>query len=139
MSLVEIPTVDPLLFAMVEVHADAIEHALHEGRLVDLGLRTDAEVFAQVEVSLAQAARLAGGAGARAMAALAAADYCDDPAPFAARRRAALWRSCQLHGCEELYWRMSGLQPAAVPEGLVDRFAEVLLGEAAGLGEDGAP
>lgn len=137
MSLVEVPRVDPLLFAMVEVHADAIEHAVHEGRLVDLGLRSDAEVFAQVEVSLVQAAQRAGSSGSRAMAALAAADYCDDPGAFAARRRAALWRSCQLHGCEDLYWQLAGFHLPLVPEALMGRFVDVLLGESAGAGEDG--
>lgn len=137
MSLVEVAAVDPLLFAMVEVHADAIEHAMHEGRLVDLGLCTDAQVFAQVEVSLAQAAQRAGFAGARAMAALSAADYCDDPGAFAPRRKAALWRSCQLHGCEDLYWQLTGFHLPPVPAVLMGRFVDALLGECAGPGSDG--
>jgi len=139
MSVVTVPAVDPLLFAMVEVHADAIEHAMHEGRLVNLGLRSDAQVREQVKVSLAQAAKRAPQAGARAMAALAAADYCDDPKAFAPRRQAALWRSCLLHGCEDLYWALCGLDLPSVPQALMDRYVDVLLGECAGPGVDGEP
>jgi len=105
-------TYDQALFQVVERDADAIEHAMHEDRLANLGLRSDDEVRAQIAVSLAEA-----GLGERAMAALAAADYCDDPALFAPRRWAALWRACQLHGCEALYWTLQGPDPAqfAVP------------------------
>lgn len=138
MSVVEVTAVDPGLFARVEVDADAIEHAMHEERLVDLGLRTDVEVCEQIAVSLAQAVAMAG-EGPRAMAALAAADYCDDPGAFAPRRRAALWRSCQLHGCEDLYWRMAGFDLPPVPQALMGRFADALLGESAGPGRDGEP
>lgn len=101
-------TIDPELFALVERDADAIEHALYEGRLANLGLRTDDEVSAQIAVSLSEA-----GPAVNAMAALAAADYCENPSAFAPRRWAALWRACQLHGCEDLYWALQGPDPAA--------------------------
>ena len=101
---------DAGLFARVERDADAIEHAMHERRLVDLGLRSDAEVREQIQISLAQAGR-----GERAMAALAAADFLDDPALFAPRRKAALWRSCQINGREELYWALCGPERPLVP------------------------
>ena len=95
--------IDPAQLALVDRDADAIEHALYEGRLFNLGLRSDAEVSEQIDVNLAEA-----GPGTYAMAALAAADYCENPQEFAPRRWAALWRACQLHGCEDLYWALSG-------------------------------
>ncbi|MBS2962623.1 hypothetical protein KGA66_06160 [Actinocrinis puniceicyclus] len=94
---------DARVFAAVELDADAIEHAMHEERLVDLGLCSDAQVREQIAVSVAQA-----GGGEHAMAALAAADYCDAPEAYARRRQAALWRACQLHGREDLYWALHG-------------------------------
>jgi hypothetical protein len=102
------------LLPVLQRNVDAIEHALHQGRLVDLGLRTDTQVREQIGVSLAEA-----GIGRFAMAALAAADYDDNPPAFARRRQAALWRACQLHGCEDEYWRLVGRSPYAAPAPLI--------------------
>lgn len=107
-------TIDPVRLARVERDADAIEHAMHEGRLFNLGLRSDEEVRAQIQVSLQEA-----GDGERAMAALAAADYCENPEAFAPRRWTALWRACLLHGCEDLYWTLHGPDPAQTTPPLV--------------------
>jgi len=109
------------LIGSIHLDTDAIEHALHTRRLVDLGLRTDDEVRAAIIAVM----REAGGNG-RAVAALAARDYgqaVDDgvPAAFVRRRQAALWRACQLHRCEDLYWQLAGLGrevPAPVLEQL---------------------
>lgn len=98
---------------VVQRNADAIEHALHQGRLTDLGLCSDAEVLEQIQASLDEA-----GVGRYAMAALAAADYCDSPelpALFTRRRQAALWRACQLLGVEDEYWTLIGRSPYQVP------------------------
>lgn len=139
MSLVEVHPMDPAQLAAVHRDADAIEHAMHEGRLYDLGLRTDTQVREQIAVSLAQARDLLGD-GPDAIAGLAAADYCDHPAGFAGRRRSALWRACQLHGAEWLWWQLIGQDPTADPAPLipaVDELAEALLAESAGPGVDG--
>ncbi|MGH3415312.1 MAG: hypothetical protein ACRDVE_10165 [Actinocrinis sp.] len=136
MSLVQVPPVDPAQVALVELHADAIEHAMHEGRLADVGLRTDDEVAAQIEVSITQA-RTRLGDRVSAMAALAAADYCEDPTAFVERRRAALWRSCQMHGCEQLFWAMNGQDPSIRPAPVFDALGDLLLDETAGPGSDG--
>jgi hypothetical protein len=95
-----------------EIYADAeaIEHALHERLIADLGLLPDADVLRAIAIVAAQAAPLPGALGA-----LVAADYADDPAAFARRMHAALWRAAQLHGAEALYPALVDHDTAAVP------------------------
>lgn len=120
------PTLEPTLAAAVVADAEAIEHALHAGALTALSLQSDAVVVAEIAWSIREAQRLH-----TTVAALAAADYQDEPAAWPLRYLPCLWRACQLHGAEYLYPRLTGAASDA------DRLAEALLAESAGEGADG--
>lgn len=122
------PTLEPTLAAAVVADAEAIEHAIHAGGLTALGLQCDAVVVAEIAWSMREARRLH-----TTVAALAAADYEDEPAAWALRYLPCLWRACQLHGAEHLYPALTGTSRAGLLTD-ADRLAEALLAET--MGED---
>lgn len=83
--------------------AEAIEHALHEQLLRDLGLRTDAEVVLAIAEVRAEAAQRS-----LSLAEVAAYDYADNEAAWPPRWCAALWRSCQIHHAQDQYPALTG-------------------------------
>lgn len=125
------PVLEPTLAAAIISDAEAIEHALHAGALTALGLQSDAVVVAEIAWSMREANRLH-----TTVAALAAADYDDQPAVWALRYLPCLWRACQLHGAEYLYPTLTGAGRPGLSD--ADRLAEALIAETMGEGEDGA-
>lgn len=122
------PTLEPTLAAAVVADAYGIAHALHQGHLTDLGLRSDTVVVAEIAWSVHEAQRLH-----TPLAALAAADYDDNAQAYCRCYRAALWRSCQLHEAEWLYPSLTGTDRAGLLTA-ADKLAEALLAET--MGED---
>jgi hypothetical protein len=84
--------------AVIRDDAEAIEHAIHDGRLTPHGiLLAGTEVVLEIAESRAQGARTPGG-----LPTLVAADYADNPAAFCARMRTALALAAQLHHAPQL-------------------------------------
>jgi hypothetical protein len=90
----------------IRIDAEAIEHALHDGILADLGLLPDAQVTAAIAAVASQARLLPGG-----LALLLAGDYFDDPGAFVRRMNNALYRAAQIRGSEDLYPQLRLRQP----------------------------
>lgn len=105
---------DTDFYAVVLADAEAIEHALHERLLRDLGYRSDAEVVIAIAEVRAEAE-----ARALTVAALAAGDYADDEHAWPTRWSAALWRSCQIHHAESLWGQLCAPAPADTIGGLL--------------------
>lgn len=101
-------------YAVVIADAEAIEHALYERLLVNLGYRSDAEVVMAIAEVRAEAE-----ARCLTVAALAAGDYAESESAWPVRWSAALWRSCQIHHAEELWGRMCSPIPADTIGGLL--------------------
>ncbi len=87
----------------IRTDAEAIEHAVHDGTLVSLGLLPDVDVLVAIASVTTEARLLPGGLGA-----LMAGDYADDPGAFCRRMRNALWRAAQIHQAEDLYPQLVG-------------------------------
>lgn len=87
----------------IRTSAEAIEHAMHEGRIAFLGLLPDSEVLRAMVLVAEQARPLPGGLGA-----LMAADYAENPEGFCRRMHAALYRAAEMHRAVELYPQLVG-------------------------------
>lgn len=107
----------------IRTSGEAIEHALHEGRIAFLGLLPDSDVL-RAMVLVAEEARLVPGG----LATLMAGDYADSPEQFCRRMHNALWRAAQMHHAEDRYAELIG----------TDRACDALLAESAGSGDDDA-
>ncbi len=138
----------------IRTSGEAIEHALHEGRLAFLGLLPDSDVL-RAMVLVAEEARLVPGG----LATLMAGDYDDDPAAFCRRMHTALFRAAQMHRAVELYPQLVGgtaVYPSCSQPGctdtqvqlvgrrywcaadLADQMCDALLAESTGSGDDDA-
>lgn len=85
------------VLAVVRADAEAIEHAMLEGRVTDPAVALPAQLVIEIAVSHCQASAVPGG-----LPALIAGEYDSDPAAFCARIVPALAASARLHGVPEL-------------------------------------
>ncbi|HLK43435.1 MAG TPA: hypothetical protein VKV34_08840 [Thermoleophilia bacterium] len=117
---------DTTLAAVIRADAEALEHAMREGRVTDPETVLPGVLVQEIALSNSEAYALPGGMGA-----LIASDYDADPWAFCARMVVALRVSVQLHDAEALLPLLTGTDPAT--------YAAILatLDETAGPGEDG--
>ena len=117
---------DTTLAAVIRADAEALEHAMREGRVTDPETVLPGVLVQEIALSNSEAYALPGGMGA-----LIASDYDADPWAFCARMVVALRVSAQLHQTPELLPLLTGTDPAT--------YAAILatLDETAGPGEDG--
>jgi hypothetical protein len=115
------------LAAVIRADAEAIEHAMREGRVTDPETVLPGVLVQEIALSNSDAYALPGGMGA-----VIADDYDADPWAFCARMSVALRVSAQLHqAAPELLPLLTGTDPGT--------YAAILatLDETAGPGEDG--
>jgi len=116
---------DDTLAAVIRADAEALEHAMREGRVTDPETTLPGVLVHEIAQSNSDAYACEGGMGA-----LIAGDYDADPWAFCARMSVALRVSARLHQAPELL-PLTGIDPGT--------YAAILatLDETAGPGEDG--